>query len=140
MRLFRFALVCAFGVLVQVVLAEVALAQLPNDMKLEDAGFVMRRADTPEKLSQAKRVPPRRFIARVKNGKRYYIYADPETCQCVFIGNAVAMQAFRDMRAKLQQPDAAPPTGVRPQAILVEDMNDDVANAIGDGDILDLNF
>src|SRR4051812_2624704 len=35
-------------------------AQLAADMKLEDAGFIMRRADTPEKMAQLRKLPPRK--------------------------------------------------------------------------------
>ncbi len=53
-----------------------AQAQLVTDMRLEDAGFVMRRADTPDKMRRAQLLPARKFVARVKDGKRYYLYAD----------------------------------------------------------------
>jgi hypothetical protein len=131
MRLARFAALCALGLV-----ADIALAQLPTDMKLEDAGFVMRRADTTEKLGHAKRVPPRKFVARVKNGQRYYIYADPETCQCVFVGDEKAMQAFRDMRRRLAQPGIVPPSGEAPEAEMIEAIDSDVS----DGSILDWKF
>ncbi|MFA6267228.1 MAG: hypothetical protein WC670_16110 [Pseudolabrys sp.] len=135
MRIFKIVLFCAFGAL-----AGGALAQIAADMKLEDAGFVMRRADTAEKLVHIKRVPPRRFVARTKNGKRYYLYADPELCQCVFVGNAVAFEAYRDMRKRLPQPDTVPGSGVTPQVDLVEDMDGDLSNMIDDGNILDWSF
>lgn len=135
MRTFVMALLGAFGVL-----AGSALAQLAPDMRLEDAGFVMRPADTAEQLALIKRVPPRRFVARVKNGKRYYVYADPELCNCVFVGDAVALEAYRDMRKRLPQPDTVAPAGVAPQAELVEDMDGDLSDMIDNNNILDWNF
>ena len=135
MRSVFIALLSAFGLL-----AGSALAQLASDMRLEDAGFVMRPANTAEQLALIKRVPPRRFVARVKNGKRYYVYADPELCKCVFVGDAVALEAYRDMRKRLQQPDTVPGSGVAPQAELVEDMVGDLSILIDDGNILDYNF
>ena len=135
MRIFFLALLGVLGVL-----AGSALAQLASDMRLEDAGFVMRPADTAEQLALIKRVPPRRFVARVKNGKRYYVYADPELCKCVFVGDAVALEAYRDMRKRLPQPDNVAPTGVAPQAELVEDMDGDLSDVIDDNNILDWDF
>ncbi|MCW5689244.1 MAG: hypothetical protein KIT76_11925 [Pseudolabrys sp.] len=135
MRIFFMALLGALGVL-----AGSALAQLASDMRLEDAGFVMRPADTAEQLALIKRVPPRRFVARVKNGKRYYVYADPELCKCVFVGDAVALEAYRDMRKRLPQPDNVAPAGVAPQAELVEDMDGDLSDVIDDNNILDWDF
>ena len=135
MRRFSVVLLGAFGVL-----GGTALAQLASDMKLEDAGFVMRPANSAEQLERIKRVPPRRFVARTKNGKRYYVYADPELCKCVFVGDGVALEAYRDMRKRLQQPDTVPGSGVAPQAELVEDMDGDLSNLIDDGNILDYSF
>jgi hypothetical protein len=135
MRIFFLALLGVLGVL-----AGSALAQLASDMRLEDAGFVMRPADTAEQLALIKRVPPRRFVARVKNGKRYYVYADPELCKCVFVGDAVALEAYRDMRKRLPQPDNVAPAGVAPQAELVEDMDGDLSDVIDDNNILDWDF
>jgi len=135
MRIFFMALLGALGVL-----AGSALAQLASDMRIENAGFVMRPADTAEQLALIKRVPPRRFVARVKNGKRYYVYADPELCKCVFVGDAVALEAYRDMRKRLPQPDNVAPAGVAPQAELVEDMDGDLSDVIDDNNILDWDF
>src|SRR5262249_55695354 len=89
--------------------ADPADAQLAAEMKLEDAGFIMRRADTPEKMAQLRKLPPHRFATRVGKTGRYYIWADPEKCQCAFVGTERAFQAYRDMqRAGLPQPDNVP--------------------------------
>lgn len=117
-----------------------AFAQLGPDMKLEDAGFIMRPANTAEQLAHIKRLPPRRFVARTKNGQRYYLYADPDLCKCVFLGNAVALEAYRDMRKRLQQPDVVAGSGVTPKAELIEDMDGDLSDIIDDDNILNYKF
>jgi len=66
------------------------------DMKLTDMGFVMRPADTPEKMARLKSQPPHKFVRRLKNGKPYYVYADPTYCKCALIGNEQAMNNYRD--------------------------------------------
>lgn len=79
------------------------LAQLATDMKLEDAGFKMKEANTPQKMARLTSIPARIFVPHRKNGQLYYVYADPQ-CRCAFVGDANAMQAYRDMR-RLPQPD-----------------------------------
>jgi hypothetical protein len=63
-----------------------------KDMKLEDMGFVMRAADTPAQIDRLRQLPPRTFVARTKGGRRYYLYADPDYCKCVFVGDELAMK------------------------------------------------
>jgi hypothetical protein len=118
-----------------------ANAQLATDMKLEDAGFIMRRADTAEKMAQLRKLPPRRFATRMGKTGRYFLWADPDTCQCVFVGNERAYQAFRDMRrAALPQPDNVPPSGVDPMGLMMHDMDMDAGINVPNGDVLDYQF
>ena len=65
----------------------VEAGQEGTDMKLEDMGFIMRPANTPEQMERLRLLPARKFVARAKDGSRYYLYADPDYCQCVFVGN-----------------------------------------------------
>ena len=116
-----------------------ALAQLATDMKLEDAGFVMRRADTSEKMRRAQLLPSRQFVARVKDGKRYYLYADTELCKCVFVGSPDALKTFRDLR-RPQQADNVMPSGLSPVNEVIDDLADDRWNLIGGDDFLDYNY
>lgn len=119
--------------------AAYAQAQLVTDMRLEDAGFAMRRADTPDKMHRAQLLPPRQFVARVKDGKRYYLYADTELCKCVFVGSPDALKTFRDLR-KPAQPDAVMPSGVSPANEVIDDLNDDRWTLVGGDDFLDHNY
>ena len=112
-------------------------------MKLEDAGFIMRRADTPEKMAQLRKLPPRKFATRVGKTGRYYIWADPETCQCAFVGTERAYQAFRDMRrAALPQPDNVPASGCGDGrwSLMMHDMDMDAGINVPDGDVMDYQF
>ena len=70
---------------------DAAAGQEARDMKLEDVGFVMRPANTPQQMERLRLLPPRTFVARTKAGRRYYIYADPDYCQCVFLGGDSAI-------------------------------------------------
>ena len=90
-----------YGLAVAVLAATLAAAQssqLGKDMKLEDAGFKMKEANTPQKMARLNSIPPYRFVPHRKNGARYYVYADP-TCRCAFVGDENAMKNYRDMVA-----------------------------------------
>jgi hypothetical protein len=109
-----------------------------RDMRLEDMGFVMRPADTPARIERLRLLPPRTFVARSKEGRRYYLYADPEYCKCVFVGDELAMKNYRDMTSP---PPQAPMTigGGKPSIAseMIQEMDPVVGGTIYDGDILD---
>lgn len=77
-----------------------AAGQERIDMKLEDAGFIMREANTPAKMQRLRAIPPRKFVARTKNGVRYYVWADPDYCKCALVGGQDALDNYRDMQAR----------------------------------------
>ena len=79
--------------------------QEAQDMKLEDMGFVMRQADTPAQIERLRALPARTFVGRTKDDRRYYLYADPDYCKCVFVGNELAMKNYRDL---MSPPPQAP--------------------------------
>ena len=60
------------------------------------AGFQVEPADTPEKLDQLKALPPHTLVpVRVGAGETIdYVYADPDVCHCLLVGNQKAYQAF----------------------------------------------
>jgi hypothetical protein len=91
-----------FATLVAIVLAAPAAAQPSNlaiGMKLENAGFKMREANTPEKMARLRSIPPHTFVPHRKDGVRYYVYADPTYCKCAFVGDQAAMNAYRNIPA-----------------------------------------
>ncbi len=57
-----------------------------TDRLLAAAGFQMVPADTPEKVAQLKAQKPVKLIARTKDGKQVYTYADPYDCHCMWVG------------------------------------------------------
>jgi hypothetical protein len=135
----HFYIIMAAAVLCAMSGAAQAQQQLVTDMKLEDSGFIMRRADTPDKLRRAQLLPSRQFVARVKDGKRYYLYADTELCKCVFVGSPDALRTFRDLR-RPQQADNVMQSGASPTTDVINDLADDRWNLIGGDDFLDYNY
>jgi hypothetical protein len=115
-----------------------AAAQEARDMHLEDMGFVMRPALTPQQLERLKLLPPDKFVSRSKNGRRYFLYADPTLCKCVFVGDELAMSNYQNLVAPppplttMGGPPALPP-GAR----LYQEMDPGLSGLIPDGDILD---
>jgi hypothetical protein len=129
----RIVVLLAFGLF-----AGAAAGQERKDMRLEDMGFVMRPANTPAQLARLRLLPPRIFVGRTKNGARYYIYADPDYCQCVFLGNALAMKNYRDLIAPPPQAPMAVGSG---DSLLLNGVIEEIDPALGltieEGDILD---
>ena len=105
-------------------------------MKLEDVGFIMRPANTPAEVKRLNLLPPRKFIARTANGRRYYIYADPDYCKCAFVGNELAMKNYQNL---ISSPPQAPMTvGSGPPSVTTEMIQEiDSGVDIPFGDIFD---
>jgi len=61
---------------------------------LAAAGFQMRPADTPERLANLKSMPSRKVVARSKDGTVVYTYADPDWCQCLYVGGPEEYAAY----------------------------------------------
>lgn len=64
---------------------------------LSAAGFVMKLADTPDKLEDLQAMEQRKLIAHSNNGGVYFTYADAEGCRCLFAGDQEAYQRFQKL-------------------------------------------
>jgi hypothetical protein len=129
----RFLAALVFGVLGD---PAAAADQRTTDMWLEQAGFIMKPANTPAHVKQMESMPPRRFVVRTSPaGKRYFLYADPADCKCVFVGDEAARRNFQSIAsARLQQPDNVPAGGTSTEQ-MVEGMDRDMdGNIDGAGD------
>ena len=129
----RILTVLAFGVFA----GPAAAGPEGTDMKLEDMGFTMRAANTPEQLARLRLLPPRKFVTRTKGDRRYFLYADPDYCKCIFLGDEAAMQNYK--ASILPPPALAVAPGYAPSFAQqdMEALDPDVAGSIPDGDILD---
>ena len=90
-------------VMVVVTLAGCAGLQGPEtssaERALSAAGFEARPADTPEKLAHLQLLPARKVLVREQDGQRQYVYADPTTCRCLYVGGE---EQYRRLRAQEQ--------------------------------------
>jgi hypothetical protein len=63
---------------------------------LAASGFHMKRANTPEKVADPRSVPPRRLLLpQERDGRLYYVYADPEVCRCLYVGTQAQYHEYR---------------------------------------------
>jgi hypothetical protein len=66
-----------------------------KEQLLAAAGFQPKPADTPEKLANLRAMPPRKIVSQAKDGKFVYSYADPDYCQCLYVGGPNEYAAYQ---------------------------------------------
>jgi hypothetical protein len=66
-----------------------------REQLLTAAGFQAKPADTPEKLANLRTMPPRKLVSQSKDGKFVYSYADPDHCQCLYVGGPTEYAAYQ---------------------------------------------
>lgn len=62
---------------------------------LSAAGFSMKPADTPKRQEELRRLPPDRFVAHSKGDHVVYLFADPVVCDCLYVGDQNAFNAYK---------------------------------------------
>jgi len=65
------------------------------------AGFVIRLANSPERVDMLRRLPPHQFVRRANGDVIHYIYADPLVCNCLYVGTQQAYGQYKQQQ--LQQ-------------------------------------
>jgi hypothetical protein len=82
---------------------------------LAAAGFQIRPADSPHRVAAMKRLPPDKFISRVRDGNLVYLYADPLDCNCVYFGTQQNWDAYKQEMFAKQLADEAQMTAIMNQ-------------------------
>jgi len=62
---------------------------------LAAAGFTVRLANTSQRETELKQLPPNKFVLKTKDDRVSYVYADPVVCNCLYIGDQHAYGAFK---------------------------------------------
>ncbi|MFC0283285.1 hypothetical protein ACFFJB_06625 [Camelimonas abortus] len=62
---------------------------------LSAAGFTMKTADTPKQQKALAALPPNAFTVRHVKGKPVFIYADPQGCNCIYVGGEQNYQQYK---------------------------------------------
>ena len=72
---------------------------------LSQAGFHKVAGDTPQKAEHIQTVAAHKLIRRKSgDGKPYYVYADPNYCQCMYVGSESHYATYKTL---VQQQDEA---------------------------------
>jgi hypothetical protein len=79
---------------------------------LAAAGFQIRVADNPHRLTAMRNLPPNKFVTRIVNGQPVYLYADPLVCRCVYFGTQQNWAAYRQEVFAKQLADEAQMTAI----------------------------
>jgi hypothetical protein len=66
-----------------------------NEDNLAAAGFVVRPANTPERIAMLNRLPPHQFVQRINGDVVHYVYADPLVCGCLYVGTQQAFNQYK---------------------------------------------
>ena len=75
---------------------------LQTERTLAAAGFQMKFADTPERISQIQSFQPQRKLTpQPYDGETRFVYADAEFCKCLYAGTPKAYERFQ--RLAVQQ-------------------------------------
>jgi hypothetical protein len=69
---------------------------------LSASGFQMKPADTPDRIAHLQSLTPLKVVPHTKDGRLLYVYADPKSCKCVFVGDEQAYQRYQALAIKEQ--------------------------------------
>ncbi|HEY7253160.1 MAG TPA: hypothetical protein VIG37_21860 [Methylomirabilota bacterium] len=89
------------AIVVMVVLAVAGCATvrgqdaLAAEQVLAAAGFHMKLADTPEKLARLQTLTPGKLVPHQRDGRLYFVYADPDFCKCLYVGTEQNYQEYQ---------------------------------------------
>jgi hypothetical protein len=72
---------------------------------LAAAGFIVRPANTPERQAMLHRLPPFKFVQRVRGDVVHYVYADPLVCGCLYVGTQQAYNQYKANQLQKQLAD-----------------------------------
>lgn len=105
------ALACALG-------ACAAQQSREMDGMLAAAGFQVRPANTPEKLQQLKTLTPRVLLQTQRDGRPFWVVADPTVCQCLYVGNEAAYQRYEQLKLRAEYAN---------EQLMAAEMNEDAS-------------
>lgn len=64
---------------------------------LSASGFQYRPADTPQRIASLQTLPAHRFVRQVRDGRAFWVYADPTVCKCLYTGSDEAFSAYKQL-------------------------------------------
>ena len=79
-------------------------ARLTGDL-LVVAGFKAKPADSPQRAQNLRAMPPLKMLSQSKDGHTVYHYADPYSCNCLYVGDAQAYAKYRSLALQKERAD-----------------------------------
>jgi hypothetical protein len=73
-----------------------------TEQVLAAAGFQVQPADTPEKVAHLQTLTPKKVARYLRDGQPQYVYADPETCRCLYVGDEKGYQRYQELSLQKQ--------------------------------------
>ena len=81
-----------------------------NSFYLSSAGFRVQVANDAAGKKALRALPPHQFVTHSMAGQIRYFYAEPQHCNCVFVGTQQAYDSYRNMLSQqLSQADSISP-------------------------------
>lgn len=115
-------------------------AQQSMGQLLISSGFNPVAATTPDKVNRLMSFPPNQFQLRQKNGRPYYVYADPSGCTCAYVGSVAAMNKYRASYDALPADTLSSGGFTKAEQDLITSMDNDDAGAQFNNDVFGPNF
>lgn len=72
------------------------------ETQLRFAGFHLLPSDTPERIASMHALPPLAFSRVLRDGRPYFVYADPDSCLCLWVGTRANYDRFLQLSAEAQ--------------------------------------
>jgi hypothetical protein len=94
MKLYQFVWIAIAGLALSACESQATLVT-KNEDALAAAGFVVRPANTPERITMLNRLPPHQFVQRANGDVVHYVYADPLVCGCLYVGTQAAYNQYK---------------------------------------------
>src|SRR5262245_36416722 len=69
------------------------------------AGFRPKPADTPERVAHLQAMPALKMVADSKDGNVVYRYADPYSCECLYVGDEDAYREYKRLAVEKEIAD-----------------------------------
>jgi len=77
-----------------------------NSFYLSSAGFRIQLANDAAGKKALRALPPHRFVTHSVAGQTRYFFAEPQHCNCIFVGTQAAYDSYRNM-LNLELPQAS---------------------------------
>ena len=115
-------------------------AQQTTGQLLISSGFNPIAATTPAMMARLMSFPANQFLLRQKEGRPYYVYADPSACTCAYIGSVAAMDRYRASFGALPADTLSSGSFTDPAQNMINSMENDDAAAQFNNDVFGPDF